>query len=102
VAWSVKLDSFYCVGYLENAEGVSDHRVGVSSIYPFTSLNLDGVAPNIYIVKRGVARGVAPTPAAGVKSHLFRLGVPPIGVMPAAILVAVRRGVSHLVELRTD
>ena len=43
----------------------------------------------------GVARGVAP--AAGVKSHLFRLGVSAIGVMPAAMFVAVRLGVSHLV-----
>ena len=45
---------------------------------------------------------MAPIPAAGVKSHLFRLGVAPMGVMPAAMLVAVLRGVSHLVELRTD
>lgn len=102
MGWSVNIDSLGWVGYRENAEGVSDHLVGVSKICPLTSLNRDGVAPNICIVNLGVARGVAPIPAAGVKSHLFRLGVAPIGVMPAAILVAVLRGVSHLVELRTD
>jgi hypothetical protein len=44
----------------------------------------------------GVALGVAP--AAGVKSHLFRLEVSPTGVMPAAMFVAVLRGVSHFVD----
>jgi len=96
VGASVKRDSL--TGYRVN-EGASDHLVGVSRIYPLLSRKREGVAPSICILKRGVARGVAPP--AGVKSHLFRLGVSPIGVIPAAIFVAVLLGVSHFVDVLT-